>query len=53
MSTILIVHKVEPSEGDRPSKYEQTHKLMLDVYNLVYLHIPLFSLNPLSANPAK
>ena len=29
MSGILIAHKVESSEGDRPSKYEQTHKLML------------------------
>lgn len=29
MSAILLVHRVKSSEGDRPSKYEQTHKLML------------------------
>ena len=29
MAIILTVHKVESSEGDFPSKYEQTHKLML------------------------
>ena len=45
MSTILIAHKVESSEGDHTNKYEQTHQLMLDVYNLVYFRIYLFSLN--------
>ena len=29
MSAILLVHRVKSSEGDGPSKYEQTHKLML------------------------
>ena len=29
MSTILIVHKVEFSEGDGSSKYDRMHKLML------------------------
>ena len=29
MSAIIIAQKVESSGGDRPSKYEQTHKLML------------------------
>ena len=29
MSTILIGHKVESSKGERSSKYERKHKLML------------------------
>ena len=29
MSKILMAQKAESSEGDRLSKYEQTHKLML------------------------
>ena len=29
MSAILTARKVKSSEGDRPSKYEQMHKLIL------------------------
>ena len=45
MSTILIASKVESSKGDRPRKYEQTHKLLCQRQALQKLFLLFIDLN--------
>ena len=42
MPGILIAHKVESFEGDRPSKYEQT-QICSDVPNVTLFYFSYFS----------